>query len=80
MDASIARYSDFESDRFAVGRIRRRAFGVKITDFLKIHKNHENYAIHENACEIVQKTYAFGEIPKISAPSEEKKGQVKKSK
>ena len=26
-DASIARYSDFESDRSAVGRLRRRAFG-----------------------------------------------------
>ena len=26
-DASIVRYSDFESDRSAVGRLRRRAFG-----------------------------------------------------
>ena len=28
-DASIESYSDFESDRFAVGRLRRRAFGGK---------------------------------------------------
>ena len=26
-DASIGSYSDFESDRSAVGRLRRRAFG-----------------------------------------------------
>ena len=29
-DASIASYIDFESDRFAVGRLRRRAFGEKL--------------------------------------------------
>ena len=28
-DASIARYGDFEPDRFAVGRLRRRASGGK---------------------------------------------------
>ena len=32
-DASISRYGDFESDHFVVRRLRRRAFGVKITNF-----------------------------------------------
>ena len=29
-DASIASYSDFESDDFVIGRLRRRAFGGNI--------------------------------------------------
>ena len=34
-DTSIARYGDFRPDRSAVGRLRRRAFGVKIINLLK---------------------------------------------
>ena len=34
--ASIARYKRFESDHFVVGRLRRRASGVKITNVIKI--------------------------------------------
>ena len=32
VDASIARYSDFESDDFVVGSLRRRAFGGHLVD------------------------------------------------
>ena len=41
-DASIAGYSDFESDEFVVGRLRRRASGgnlvekKKFLDFIRI--------------------------------------------
>ena len=34
-DASIASYSDFESDRSAVGRLRRRAFGADLVNSAK---------------------------------------------
>ena len=37
-NASIARYKRFESDHFVVRRLRRRAFGVKITHFIKFIK------------------------------------------
>ena len=40
-DASIARYSDFESDHFVAGRLRRHASGVKIPNVIKI-KNYKN--------------------------------------
>ena len=34
-DASIASYSDFESDRSAVGRLRRRAFGENFIESIR---------------------------------------------
>ena len=36
-DASIARHGDFESDRFAVGRLRRRHDRRKISQFRSIN-------------------------------------------
>ena len=48
-DASISRYERFESDDFVVRRLRRRASGVKITKFNKIHAFHE---ITENVIKI----------------------------
>ena len=59
-DASIASYSDFESDRSAVIRLRRRASGgnlakntklFEILRFLEIHQFHLNL---ENSLEFLQ--------------------------
>ena len=59
-EASIARYSDFESDRRAVRRLRRRASGgesvkntklFEILRFLQIHQFHVNL---ENSLEFLE--------------------------
>ena len=56
-DASIESYSDFESDHFVVGRLRRRAFGGNfpfsdpfstIFIFDHFHRENENESENEN--------------------------------